>query len=72
MSESVYVTVKFCAVSVFGLYPVTILSATATAVLSPAFAYVTVYITLLLLIIFVNVSPYVPVTVAGFTAIFVT
>ena len=72
ISLSVYVTVKFCSAIFVLLYPVTMLSARTTGVFAPAFAYVTVYVILLLVIIFDNSSLYFPVTLVGLTLMSVT
>ena len=69
VSVSVYVIVKLCCATFVLLYPVTILSARATGVFAPAFAYVTVYVILLSFIILDNSSLYFPVTVFGATVI---
>ena len=72
-SLSTYSTLKFWAVILFELKLVfTMLSVTASVVLSPAFAYVTVYFTFLLVNILANVSPYFPSTLLGVTFIPVT
>ena len=63
---------KLCALVVVLLYPVTMLSARAIGDCAPAFAYVIVYVILLLLISVLNSSLYVPVILVGFTLIPVT
>ena len=69
---SVYVTVKFWAVNDVLLYPATMLSVRATGVFAPAFAYVIVYIMLLLLIRSCNLLLYFPVIAFGAMLIPVT
>ena len=71
-SLSVYVTVKFCSAIFVLLYPATMLSARTTGVFAPAFAYVTVYVILLSVIIFDNSSLYFPVILVGLTLMSVT
>ena len=71
-SASVYVTVKFWLWTVVALYPVTIESSNVCGACAPAFAYVTVYCTLLAVNKLDNVSLYLPLIVDGFIVIPVT
>ena len=71
-SLSSYSTVKLCVVAALEYAVVTMLSANAVGEPAPAFAYVTVYLMLLLLITSANVSPNVPLAGFGDTAIPVT